>query len=282
MLIESKYILFLFSMEEKQSSTSFLGHLEELRWRLVKAAIAVVVLAVAIFVFIEPLTNYVLMSMSRSSFPTYRLFCWFSNSIGMGDAMCVSDIEVRTIETQMTKQFATSIYFSLVGGIITSFPFIAYQLWMFVKPGLKPKEIKATSGIVFYSTLLFMLGVGFGYFIISPLCIQFFSTYKMSTDITLMPSFTSYYSLIVSSTIASGFFFQLPIVVYILTKLGMMTPQVLKKYRKHALVGILVLSAIITPPDFISQVVVAIPVFLLYELSIKISARVLKNKLIDE
>ncbi|MGB1040119.1 MAG: twin-arginine translocase subunit TatC [Flavobacteriales bacterium] len=265
-------------MSEDGKNTSFLGHLEELRWRLVKTAAVIVVLAVLIFVFIEPLTNLVLMSMSRSSFPTYRVFCWLSNTVGLGDTMCVNDIEVRTIETQMTKQFATSIYFSLVGGIIASFPFLSFQIWSFVKPGLKPKEAKATSGIVGYSTLLFLLGVSFGYFVIAPLCIQFFSSYKMSGDITLMPSFTSYYSLIVSSTIASGLFFQLPIVIFILSKLGMMTPAVLKKYRKHALVGILVLSAVITPPDFISQVVVAIPVFLLYELSIMISRRVVKNQ----
>lgn len=264
-------------MEEKQENTSFLGHLEELRWRLVKSAIAVISMAVVIFVFIEPLTNTVLMSMAHSDFVTYRAFCWFSNAIGFGDGLCMSDIEVKTIETQMTKQFATSIYFSLVGGIIVAFPFLAFQIWMFIKPGLKPSEIKATSGIVFYATLLFSLGVAFGYFVISPMCIQFFSTYKMSSDIELMPSFASYYSLIVSSTIACGLFFQLPIVVFIMSRLGIMSPEVLRKYRKHALVGILILAAIITPPDFISQVVVAIPVFILYEISIGISARVVKK-----
>jgi sec-independent protein translocase protein TatC len=271
-------IVFIFvEMVEKQEKGSFLGHLEELRWRLVKAAIAVVTMAVLIFVFIEPLTNVILMSMAHSDFVTYRVFCWFSNTIGFGDGLCMNDIDVKTIETQMTKQFATSIYFSLVGGIIVSFPFLAYQIWMFIKPGLKKSEVKATSGIVGYSTLLFLIGVGFGYFVISPLCIQFFSTYKMSSDIELMPSFASYYSLIVSSTLACGLFFQLPIVVFIMSKLGVMTPKVLKKYRKHALVGILILSAIITPPDFISQVVVAIPVFILYEISIGISSRVVKN-----
>ncbi|MEN8839373.1 MAG: twin-arginine translocase subunit TatC [Flavobacteriales bacterium] len=265
-------------MSETESNTSFLGHLEELRWRLVKSAIAVVLVAVGVFIFIEPLTDLVLMSMSRASFPTYKIMCFISNNLGLGDAMCANNIEVKTIETQMTKQFATSIYFSLVSGIILAFPFLAFQIWAFVKPGLKPKEIKATRGIVGYSTLLFLTGVGFGYFIISPLCIQFFGFYRMSQSIELTPTFTSYYSLIVSSTIACGLFFQLPIVIFILTKLGMMTPEVLKKYRKHALVGILVLAAIITPPDFISQVIVAIPVSMLYELSIVISRRVIKKQ----
>jgi sec-independent protein translocase protein TatC len=268
-------------MSETETNTSFLGHLEELRWRLVKSAIAVVLVAVSVFIFIEPLTDVVLMSMSRASFPTYQFMCFISNTLGLGDAFCANNIEVKTIETQMTKQFATSIYFSLVSGIILSFPFLAFQIWAFVKPGLKPKEIKATRGIVGYSTLLFLTGVGFGYFVISPLCIQFFGFYRMSQSIELTPTFTSYYSLIVSSTIACGLFFQLPIVIFILTKLGMMTPEVLKKYRKHALVGILVLAAIITPPDFISQVIVAIPVSLLYELSIIISRRVIKKQQAD-
>ena len=264
-------------MEDKKENTSFLGHLEELRWRLVRSAIAILVFAVTIFIFIEPLTDILLMSLSRSSFPTYRVFCYFSQFLGLGDAMCAGNINVRPIETVMTKQFATSIYFSLVGGIVLSFPFIAYQIWSFVKPGLKAKEKKATSGIVAYSTLLFLLGISFGYFVIAPLTIQFFSTYKMSIDIELMPTFSSYYSLILSATIASGIFFQLPIVIFIMSKLGMMTPEVLRKYRKHALVAILILAAIITPPDFISQVVVAIPVFILYEISIGISRRVVKN-----
>lgn len=265
-------------MSETESNTSFLGHLEELRWRLVKSAIAVVIIAVSVFIFIEPITDTVLMSMSRSNFPTYKAMCSLSNFLGLGDTFCASGIEVKTIETQMTKQFATSIYFALVSGLILAFPFLAFQIWAFVKPGLKPQEAKATTGIVFYSTLLFLTGVGFGYFIISPLCIQFFGFYKMSQSIALTPTFTSYYSLIVSSTIACGLFFQLPIVIFILTKIGMMTPEVLKKYRKHALVGILVLAAIITPPDFISQVIVAIPVFLLYEVSIIISRRVIKKQ----
>ncbi len=268
-------------MSDTEKSTSFLGHLEELRWRLVKSAIAIVVVAVTVFIFIEPLTDIVLMSMSRSGFPTYKFMCFVSQSLGLGDAMCAGNVAVKTIETQMTKQFATSIYFSIVSGIIISFPFLAFQIWSFVKPGLKKKEIKATRGIVWYATFLFLLGVGFGYFVISPLCIQFFGFYKMSDNIELMPTFTSYYSLIVSSTIACGLFFQLPIVVYIMAKLGIMTPEVLKKYRKHALVGILVLSAVITPPDFISQVIVAIPVFMLYEISIVICRRVVKNQRVN-
>jgi sec-independent protein translocase protein TatC len=265
-------------MSDTEKNTSFLGHLEELRWRLVKSAIAVIIIAVVVFIFIEPITNIVLMSMSESSFPTYKIMCYISQSLGLGDAMCANNVAVKTIETQMTKQFATSIYFSIISGVILAFPFLAFQIWSFVKPGLKPKEIKATRGITWYATFLFLLGVSFGYFVISPLCIQFFGFYKMSENIELMPTFTSYYSLIVSSTIACGLFFQLPIVIYILAKLGMMTPEVLRKYRKHALVGILILSAIITPPDFISQVIVAIPVFILYEVSIVICKRVVKNQ----
>lgn len=270
-------------MTEKKKNISFIGHLEELRERLVKSAIAILVVAVTLFIFVKPLTDTLLMSLSRNSFPTYRLFCWISHTFGLGEIMCASDLESKfeIISIGMTEQFGTGIYFSLVGGVIIAFPYIAYQIWSFIKPGLKQKEIKATSGIIGYSTLLFLLGISFGYFIIAPLAIQFFGTYSLSGNIGNTFKFASYYSLILSATIACGIFFQLPIVVFILSKLGMMTPEVLKKYRRHALVGILVLSAIITPPDVISQVIVAVPVFILYEISIGISRRVIK-KLIEE
>jgi sec-independent protein translocase protein TatC len=164
-----------------------------------------------------------------------------------------------------------------MGGIVLSFPFIFYQLWAFVKPGLKQNEKSVVSGLVFYVSLLFFLGILFGYFIVAPLCIQFFGTYQITADIENIFTINSYLSTIFSTVFYSGLLFLLPVVSYIFTKLGVLTPLFLRKYRKHAIVGILILAAIITPPDLISQVIVAIPIILLYEIGILVAVRVEKN-----
>lgn len=261
-----------------EKEMSFLGHLEELRWRLVRAAIAVVVVAVVLFIFTEPIVKHVFLAMKEPDFPTYRFFCWLGNQIGAGDALCVSEIPIDIISLKMAGQFNTNMYFALVGGIIAAFPFIFYQFWAFIKPALKERELKVSKGIVFNSSLLFLLGIAFGYFVISPLCVQFFGTYKMVEGFEIKPSVNSYMSLITTTTLIAGLFFELPVVIYLLTKLGIVSPELLKKYRKHAIVVVLVLSAIITPPDVVSQVIVALPVMGLYEIGIYVSSLVTKRK----
>ena len=157
------------------------------------------------------------------------------------------------------------------------FPFIFHQIWSFVKPGLKDKEVYVTKGIVFYGSLLFFFGVAFGYFLVSPLCVQFFGSYKLTAEIQNNFTINSYMTMITTTTLFSGLFFELPIIIYLLTKLGIISPALLIKYRKHALVAILVLSAIITPPDIISQVLVSFPILILYEIGIIASKRVAKK-----
>lgn len=257
---------------------SFLGHLEELRWRLFRAVIAVLVFAIILFVFTEWVISNIYISMSETNFATYRFFCYLSQTLGLDDTLCANKISLDLQSIKMMGQFTTNMYFSIIGGVVLAFPYIFSQVWGFVKPGLKTTEKSASRGVIFFSTLLFFIGVAFGYFLVSPLCVQFFGNYSMAESIKNNITINSYISIITTTTFFTGLFFQLPIVVYLLTKLGVLSPPVLKKFRKHALVGILILSAVITPPDVISQILVSIPILGLYEASILVSKRVIKNK----
>lgn len=256
----------------------FLAHLEELRWRLVRAAILVLVFAVVAFIFVEDLMDHVLLALSHKEFITYRIFNDLVTALGASDGSYAKDIEINFQSITVTGQFGTHIYMSIVAGVILTFPFIFYQIWSFIKPGLKESELRYARGIVVYGSLLFILGVLFGYYLVSPLCVQFFGNYKMHALIENNFTISSYLSTITSATFASGLFFELPVVIYILSKIGIVSPELLRKYRKHALVGILVLSAIITPPDIISQVLVSIPILILYEIGILISKAVQRRK----
>ncbi len=257
---------------------SFLSHLEELRWRLFRAVIALLIFAIVLFVMTEDIMTNVFISMSEPDFITYQFFCKISQLLGMGDTLCASQINLELQSTSMMGQFTTNMYFSIIGGLILAFPYIFSQIWGFVKPGLKETERKVSNGVIFFSTLLFFLGIAFGYLLVSPLCVQFFGNYSMSDSIQNIFTINSYISVITTTTFFTGLFFQLPILVYVLTKLGLISPDLLKKFRKHALVVILILSAVITPPDVISQILVSIPIMGLYEISILVSKRVIKRK----
>jgi sec-independent protein translocase protein TatC len=256
-----------------EKEMSFLGHLEELRWRLVRSTIAILIVAVVIFIYTEPIVDQVFLSMKRPDFPTYQFFCWMSDLLGLDDTLCASEIPINTQSTTPTGQFSTNMYFAFIGGFIIAFPFVFYQFWSFLKPALKDTEYKVTKGAIFWASLLFFLGIGFGYFLVSPLCVQFFGTYKMHAETSNNFTISSYLSLITTTTLFSGLFFELPMIIMIFSKLGVVSSAWLKKYRKHALIIILVVSAIITPPDVISQILVSIPILLLYEVGIIIAKR---------
>jgi len=265
--------------DQQSGQMSFLGHLEEMRWRLVRSAISVVAVAIVIFIFTEPIVQTVFMNMKEADFITYKLLCDLGNMIGMGDGMCIESIQIKSIQSlDMTGQFNTNMYMALIGGLIVAFPFIFWQMWGFVKPALKQKELNVSKGVIFWASVLFFLGIGFGYFLISPLCVQFFGNYKILDNVDNNFRINSYLSMITTTTFLTGLFFELPVVIYIATKLGLVTPELLKKYRKHAVVIVLILSALITPPDVISQVMVAIPIMLLYESGIYVSKAVVRRK----
>ncbi len=262
-------INFVAAMEEEKNM-SFLDHLEELRWRLVKIAISVVVVASVLFYFQEWIMNTFFISMKDPSFLTFRLMCdWFN--------VCIKEIPVSFQSTSMSGQFSYALMMSIMGGIVLSFPFIFYQIWAFVKPGLKQNEKSVVKGLTIYVSGLFFLGILFGYFIVAPLCVQFFGSYQISGSIENKFTINSYLSTIISTVFYSGVLFLLPVISYIFTRLGIITPAFLKKYRKHAIVGVLILAALITPPDMISQIIVAIPIVILYEVGILVSIRVEKT-----
>ncbi len=261
-------------MGEDQNMT-FISHLEELRTRLIKIAIAVLVLAIALWFFQGWIMENLFLSMKEPDFVTFRLMCQFFG-------ICVEEIPLEMQSMTMTGQFSYALMMSILGGVVLAFPFIFYQIWAFVKPGLKKNEKNISRGIIFYVSLLFFLGISFGYFIVAPLCVQFFGSYQISEQLQNIFTITSYMSMILSTIFYSGLLFLLPVLAYLFTKLGVLTPAFLRKYRKHAIVGILILSAIITPPDLISQVIVGIPIAILYETSIFVSARVEKKLKIEQ
>jgi sec-independent protein translocase protein TatC len=256
---------------ENDQQMSFLNHLEELRWRLVRIAIAIVTVSTVLWFYQEWIMDNLFLSMKDPTFVTFQFMC---DHFGV----CVEAIPLKMQSMTVSGQFSYALMTSIMGGIVLAFPFIFYQIWRFVKPGLKKNEQTVTKGIVFYVSLLFFTGISFGYFIVAPLCVQFFGSYQISDKIENIFTINSYMSTIISTVFYSGLLFLLPVVSYLFTKLGVITPEFLRKYRKHAIVGILVLSAIITPPDLISQVIVGIPIVLLYEIGILVAARVEKNK----
>ncbi len=256
---------------EEQKNMSFLDHLEELRWRLVRCAIAVLIFSIAIWCYQEWIMDNLFLSMSKSSFITYQLMC---EHLGM----CTEDLNIKMQSTTLSGQFSYALMMSIMGGVVFAFPYIFYQIWAFVKPGLKQNEKSMASGLVFYVSILFFLGILFGYFIVTPLCVQFFAVFSMSKQIENIPTISSYMGLILSTIFYTGLLFLLPVASYLLAKLGIITSEFLKKYRKHAIVGVLILAAAITPPDIVSQIVVSIPILLLYEVGIFVVSRVEKNK----
>ncbi len=245
---------------------SFLQHLEELRWILVRSAIAVLFFAIIIWYFQEEIMVNVFLSMKDKDFITFRLFCDYLG-------VCIEEIPVKMQSMTVSGQFTYALMMSFLGGLVVSFPYVFYQIWSFVKPGLKFKEKKIAKGLVFYVSLLFFMGILFGYFFVAPLSIQFFGSYQISDQIENNFTIGSYMSTILSTVFYSGLFFLLPIISYLLTKIGLIDVAFLVKYRKHAIVVILILAAIITPPDITSQIIVSIPILLLYEIGILVSKR---------
>lgn len=263
--------------DSPEKEMSFLDHLEELRWHLVRSTLAVVILGVIAFIFKSFIFDTLIFGPSRPSFATYRIFCDLSQSLGM-EAFCFQEMPFRIQSRTMSGQFSAHMWTSIYAGIIIAFPYILYEFWRFISPGLKEKERKSSRGFIIIASLLFFLGVLFGYYIITPLSINFLGNYRVSDEVINQFDLDSYISLVRTSVLASGIIFELPIIIYILTKIGLLTPEILKKYRKFALIIVLTLSAVITPPDVASQIIVAIPILILYEASIFISKMVIKNQ----
>ncbi|MBQ0908374.1 twin-arginine translocase subunit TatC [Flavobacterium sp. F-328] len=257
---------------------SFLDHLEELRWLLVRSTIAILVLATITFFISDYIFDDVIFGPTKPSFVTYRFFCDLSYQLGFAETICVTEMPFIIQNTNMEGQINVLIWTCITAGFILGFPFILWELWKFISPALYDSEKKHAKLFIFSSSLLFFLGVLFGYFVIVPMSVNFFATFTISDVVKNQFSIDSYISLIKTSVIACGLFFELPIIIYFLTKLGLVTPVFLRKYWKYAVIIILIVAAIVTPPDVVSQIIVTIPMLIIYEASILISKIVVKNQ----
>ena len=264
--------------ESDESEMSFLDHLEILRWHLIRSILAIGVFSIVAFANSKIIFGTIILGPSKANFWTYQQLCNLAEWTG-SKSLCIGQ-DMTLINIHLGGQFFMHIMSSFVIGLILAFPYFFWEMWRFIKPGLYKQERKAARGATFYVTLLFVSGVLFGYYIIAPLSINFLVNYDLgvSNQITL----TNFVSTLSALVLACGILFQLPLVSYFLAKVGILTPEVMRRYRRHAVVVILVLSAIITPPDVMSQVLIAIPLSLLYELSISIVKRVTVGRLARE
>ncbi len=257
---------------------TFWDHLDELRWHIIRSLIAVVVLAIIAFLNRYLIFDVIILAPSNSDFITNRLLCDLGKLVNL-DALCIKDLSLQIINIKMSGQFLTHMYISLVAGFMLAFPYVLWEIWRFIKPAMKDNERKYSSGGVVISSLLFFMGILFSYFLIVPLTVNFLGTYHVSDTVFNQISLSSYINTVVSVTFAVGLVFELPILVYFLTKIGILTPAFMKKNRKYMYVIMLVLSAIITPPDMFSQILVVLPLIALYEFSIGVSNRIHKKNL---
>lgn len=259
------------SVNNPNAEMSFLEHLEELRWHLIRALASIFVFGLIAFILKDLIFNTLILSLKTKEFWTYQAICKFSKAIGFDGVFCNGPTQFEIVNIDMAGQFLTHLKVSVVLGFIFSFPYIVWEVWRFIKPGLHDNEKQYTRGIVLSASLLFFLGVTFGYFILAPLSINFFANYTVSKNVVNTIQLGSYISILSTLVMASGIMFELPIAVYILSKVGLLTPENMREYRKHALIVILIIAAVITPADVWTQLFVSIPVYGLYEISIYIS-----------
>lgn len=260
---------------------SFLDHLEELRWHVVRSAIAIFVLSIVAFASKSFVFDVLIFGPAKPEFWTFRMLCKVSEHIN-SDVLCIQSIPFLVQSRNMTGQFTMHLMSSFALGVIVAFPYMFWEMWRFIGPGLYSTERKVSRGAVFFVTLLFTIGILFGYYIMSPLAVNFLTNYQVSEMVLNEFDITSYVSTVTTLVLGSGFLFQLPMVVYFLSKVGLVTPSLMKRYRKHAIVTILFIGAVLTPPDPMSQVLIAFPLLGLYEMSILISASVLRRRLKKE
>ncbi|NNE69268.1 MAG: twin-arginine translocase subunit TatC [Rhodothermales bacterium] len=254
-----------FPLQGGLAEMGFLDHLEELRWALIKAGIGVLLCTVAAFFFRRWIIDVLLLGPKDPDFFMYRVF-------GL-DA-----VEFILQNRNITGQFFADIGTVFAVGIIMGSPVAVYQLWKFIEPGLYPSEKKGLRFAAVFATFFFVLGISFGYLIITPLALQFFAQYSISPEITNEFDISRYFSMVTFWAFGAGILFELPVVIYFLAKMGIATPALLRKSRKWALITCLTLGAFFTPPDPLSQILVAMPLLLLYELSIFIAAGVEKKR----
>jgi sec-independent protein translocase protein TatC len=265
--------------KEEQGEMSFIDHLEQLRWHLIRSVIAILVGAIVVFIYAKEITNDILFAPADSSFVTYKWLCDLSHWLGLGDMVCLAGVKSQFQSNTMTGQFISTFTIAFIGGFIFAFPYVFWEFWRFVRPALSAKELKKTRGVIFWVTLLFFTGVLFGYYILTPFMVNFYFSYTLSDKIVNIPNFSDYIENLIYTTVGVGVLFQMPLLVMVLARIGIVTARFLRKYRRHAFIIILLAAAIITPStDPFSLTIVTIPLYLLFEASIIIASRINKRQ----
>ncbi|MGA9637669.1 twin-arginine translocase subunit TatC [Flavobacterium sp.] len=258
---------------------SFLDHLEDLRWLLVRSTIAIIIMAIVTYFISDYLFDTIIFGPTRPTFFTYIYLCELSHSLGFAESICITEMPFIIQNTEMEGQVNVFIWICILAGFILAFPYILWEIWKFIGPALYDNEKKNAKIFIFFASLLFFLGVLFGYYVIIPMSVNFVATFTVSDVVLNQFTLNSYIGMVKTSVIAGGLFFELPIIIYFLTKLGLVTPLFLRNSRKYAIVLVLIVAAIVTPPDVVSQTIVAIPMLLIYEASIFLSVFVAKKEL---
>lgn len=264
--------------KELEVEMSFFDHIEVLRWHLIRSCIAILAFTILAFVYYDWVFDTVIMGPKRPDFWTYRMLCKLGDYLHR-PGFCITKIPGKIINTEMAGQFTLEINSALIIGITLGFPYLLWEIWRFIKPALHENERKAASGFVFYASLLFILGILFGYYIIAPESISFLANLSVSDQIENTFTVDSYLSSVATLTLATGVVFQLPMIVHILSSIGLLTPKLMRAGRRYAIVGILIIAAVITPtPDMLTMMIVSVPLFILYEVGIVVAGRVEKRK----
>ncbi len=255
----------------------FTDHIEELRWHIIRSLAAIIICAIVVFINIDWIFTYVILGPSNSDFISYRVLCRLGHFLHV-DVLCLDAVKIKFQNTELSGQFMMSFSASFMIGFIIAFPYVFWEIWRFVKPALKEKELKYARGIVLWSSLLFFSGVMFAYFLIAPFTINFFAGYQLSPQFENIITIANYYDTLGDLILGMGIVFELPVLVYFLSRVGILTPKLMREKRRYAIVIIMVLAAVITPPDWFSIFLVAIPLVMLYEAGIMVSARILRDK----
>jgi sec-independent protein translocase protein TatC len=267
----------LFANNGEKAEMSFFDHLEDLRWHIVRSFVAIVVLSTFGFIYTKEILDNVIFGPTNASFPSYVLLCKISHLVGMGDKLCITPVAIAFQNHQLVGQVMLQFKLAFIFGLIVAFPYIFWEFWSFIKPALKERELKGARGVIFWVSFQFFLGIGFSYFLMAPFTINFLAGYSVTDKVVNQFFIDDYFDLMTQIILGMGILFELPILVFFLTKIGFVTPTFLRTYRRHAVVIILVLAAIITPPDVVDQLIVFTPLYGLYEISIYVSKRALKG-----
>lgn len=267
----------LFANNEDKAEMSFFDHLEDLRWHIVRSFAAIIVFSILGFVYTKEILDNVIFGPTNKDFPSYILLCKISHLVGLKDSLCITPVDIVFQNHVLVGQVMLQFKLAFIAGLIISFPYIFWEFWRFIKPALKERELRGARGVIFWVSFQFFLGIAFSYFLMAPFTINFLAGYTVTDKAVNQFFIDDYFGLMTQIVLGMGFLFELPILVFFLTKIGFITPTFLRTYRRHAVVVILVLAAVITPPDVIDQLIVFTPLYLLYEISIYVSKRAMKG-----